>query len=74
MLFIVVDVVVITQVWVEAGSQIAFSYGLASGTLNVLGSYNEHDNNCYKYEKVQFFISELKDSTLVYIFDFQFNH
>ncbi|XP_075875950.1 sodium- and chloride-dependent GABA transporter 3-like [Nelusetta ayraudi] len=36
------------EVWIEAGSQIFFSYSLAIGTLNVLGSYNEHNNNCYK--------------------------
>ncbi|KAK0134386.1 Sodium- and chloride-dependent GABA transporter 2 [Merluccius polli] len=36
------------KVWVEAGSQIFLSYSLASGTLIVLGSYNEYNNNCYK--------------------------
>uniref|UniRef100_UPI0009B4AC42 sodium- and chloride-dependent GABA transporter 3-like n=1 Tax=Monopterus albus TaxID=43700 RepID=UPI0009B4AC42 len=37
------------KVWIEAGSQIFFSYGLIPGTLNVLGSYNDYNNNCYKY-------------------------
>ncbi|XP_023280248.1 sodium- and chloride-dependent GABA transporter 3-like [Seriola lalandi dorsalis] len=36
------------EVWIEAGSQIFFSYSLTIGTLNVLGSYNEYNNNCYK--------------------------
>ncbi|XP_058497785.1 sodium- and chloride-dependent GABA transporter 3-like [Solea solea] len=36
------------EVWLEAGSQIFFSYSLTIGTLNVLGSYCEYNNNCYK--------------------------
>uniref|UniRef100_A0A3P8V3E7 Sodium- and chloride-dependent GABA transporter 3-like n=1 Tax=Cynoglossus semilaevis TaxID=244447 RepID=A0A3P8V3E7_CYNSE len=36
------------EVWIEAGSQIFFSYSLTIGTLNVLGSYCEYNNNCYK--------------------------
>ncbi|XP_024908316.1 sodium- and chloride-dependent betaine transporter-like [Cynoglossus semilaevis] len=36
------------EVWMEAGSQIIFSYSLARGTLQVLGSYNDYENNCYK--------------------------
>ncbi|KAM3605493.1 uncharacterized protein V6R79_026298 [Siganus canaliculatus] len=36
------------EVWIEAGSQIFFSYSLTAGTLNVLGSYNHYNNNCYK--------------------------
>ncbi|XP_051266901.1 sodium- and chloride-dependent GABA transporter 3-like [Dicentrarchus labrax] len=36
------------EVWIEAGSQIFFSYSVTEGTLNVLGSYNEYNNNCYK--------------------------
>ncbi|XP_044075305.1 sodium- and chloride-dependent betaine transporter-like isoform X2 [Siniperca chuatsi] len=36
------------EVWIEAGSQICFSYSLTLGNLNVLGSYNEYNNNCYK--------------------------
>ncbi|XP_026169207.1 sodium- and chloride-dependent GABA transporter 3-like [Mastacembelus armatus] len=36
------------EVWIEAGSQICFSYSVAVGTLGVLGSYNRHNNNCYK--------------------------
>ncbi|XP_040910757.1 sodium- and chloride-dependent GABA transporter 3-like [Toxotes jaculatrix] len=36
------------EVWLEAGSQICFSYSVAIGTLNVLGSHNKYNNNCYK--------------------------
>ncbi|XP_035491134.2 sodium- and chloride-dependent GABA transporter 2 [Scophthalmus maximus] len=36
------------EVWLEAGSQIFFSYSLTIGTLNVLGSYCDYNNNCYK--------------------------
>ncbi|XP_042284061.1 sodium- and chloride-dependent betaine transporter-like isoform X1 [Thunnus maccoyii] len=36
------------EVWMEAGSQICFSYSLTAGTLNVLSSYNDYKNNCYK--------------------------
>ncbi|XP_071347699.1 sodium- and chloride-dependent GABA transporter 3-like [Trachinotus anak] len=36
------------EVWIEAGSQIFFSYSLTAGTLNVLSSHNEYNNNCYK--------------------------
>ncbi|XP_068190460.1 sodium- and chloride-dependent GABA transporter 3-like [Antennarius striatus] len=36
------------EVWIEAGSQIIFSGSLASGTLIVLASYNDYNNNCYK--------------------------
>ncbi|XP_068605323.1 sodium- and chloride-dependent GABA transporter 3-like [Brachionichthys hirsutus] len=36
------------QVWIEAGSQIYFSYSLAGGMLSVLGSYNDYNNNCYR--------------------------
>ncbi|KAM6922843.1 sodium- and chloride-dependent GABA transporter 3-like [Lycodopsis pacificus] len=36
------------QVWMEACAQVLFSYGVASGTLITLGSYNKVNNNCYK--------------------------
>ncbi|XP_061073678.1 sodium- and chloride-dependent GABA transporter 2-like [Conger conger] len=36
------------QVWMEAGTQIFFSYSVGVGTLTVLGSYNTYNNNCYK--------------------------
>uniref|UniRef100_A0A3Q3X1T5 Transporter n=1 Tax=Mola mola TaxID=94237 RepID=A0A3Q3X1T5_MOLML len=36
------------KVWIEAGSQISFSYSLTIGILNVLSSYNKYNNDCYK--------------------------
>nr|XP_046271840.1 sodium- and chloride-dependent GABA transporter 2-like isoform X1 [Scatophagus argus] len=36
------------QVWIEACQQVLFSYGVASGTLITLGSYNKVENNCYR--------------------------
>lgn len=38
----------ILQVWIDAGSQICFSYSLNAGALTVMGSYNKYNNNCYK--------------------------
>uniref|UniRef100_A0A673JDC1 Transporter n=1 Tax=Sinocyclocheilus rhinocerous TaxID=307959 RepID=A0A673JDC1_9TELE len=37
-----------SQVWMEAGAQIVFSYSLSVGTLTVLSSYNKYNNNCYR--------------------------
>uniref|UniRef100_UPI0037E8F668 sodium- and chloride-dependent GABA transporter 2-like n=1 Tax=Semicossyphus pulcher TaxID=241346 RepID=UPI0037E8F668 len=36
------------QVWMEAAGQVLFSYGVASGTIITLGSYNKFNNNCYR--------------------------
>uniref|UniRef100_A0A6Q2Z6R8 Transporter n=1 Tax=Esox lucius TaxID=8010 RepID=A0A6Q2Z6R8_ESOLU len=36
------------QVWMDAGTQIFYSYAICLGYLASLGSYNTYNNNCYK--------------------------
>uniref|UniRef100_A0A8D3CKK1 Transporter n=1 Tax=Scophthalmus maximus TaxID=52904 RepID=A0A8D3CKK1_SCOMX len=36
------------QVWMDAGAQVLFSFGICQGSLTALGSYNQYNNDCYK--------------------------
>ncbi|XP_071357654.1 sodium- and chloride-dependent GABA transporter 2-like [Trachinotus anak] len=36
------------QVWIDAGTQVLFSYVVCQGVLTALGSYNKYNNNCYR--------------------------
>ncbi|XP_029309237.1 sodium- and chloride-dependent GABA transporter 2-like [Cottoperca gobio] len=39
---------VAARVWMDAGSQILFSYYVCIGSLQAMGSYNKYNNDCYK--------------------------
>ncbi|KAJ3603077.1 hypothetical protein NHX12_030821 [Muraenolepis orangiensis] len=36
------------QVWMDAGAQVLFSFGICQGSLTALGSYNQYKNDVYK--------------------------
>lgn len=49
-IYIHVDVYIF-QVWMDAGTQVLFSYAIGLGFLTSLGSYNTYNNDCYRLTK-----------------------
>lgn len=47
------------QVWIDAGTQIFFSYAICLGAMTSLGSYNKYKYNCYRFVGIQFITSLL---------------
>ncbi|XP_014245066.1 sodium- and chloride-dependent taurine transporter-like [Cimex lectularius] len=52
-----------SQVWIDAGTQIFFSYAIALGCMTALGSYNKFNND---FIKDCLFISVVNSSTSIY--------
>ncbi|XP_029455802.1 sodium- and chloride-dependent GABA transporter 2-like [Rhinatrema bivittatum] len=51
------------QVWMDAGTQIFFSYAICLGCLTALGSYNKYNNNCYRECRISIALCFLNSGT-----------
>jgi SNF family Na+-dependent transporter len=38
-----------SKVWMDAGTQIFFSYAICTSTIVAMGSYNKFHHNCYRF-------------------------
>lgn len=58
------------NVWTAAAAQIFFSLGSGLGVIIALSSYNDFNNNCYRYRFFLFFVNVILIDCSSLIFSF----